>query len=167
MVLRSTILIICLLFLATLAVGQSSAADQPLPEEQNETMLDTLKRMQIKREEDEHKKILNKGVQIKEEANFLAKESDNKYRLPRSTEKKLKNIEKFARQIRSDSGGSEDDLLDSPPTNLPEAVKRLCDVSERLNTNLAKTSRRVVSLAVVADATEIIQLTKFLRTFLY
>jgi hypothetical protein len=167
MVLRSTILIICLLFLATLAVGQSSTADQPLPEEQNETMLDTLKRMQIKREEDEHKKILNKGMQIKEEANVLAKESDKKYRLPRSTEKKLKNIEKLARQIRSDSGGSEDDPLDSPPTNLPEAVKRLCDVSERLNMDLAKTSRRVISLDVVADATEIIQLTKFLRTFLY
>jgi hypothetical protein len=167
MVLRSTILIFCLVFLATLAVGQSSAADQPQPEEQNETMLDTLKRMQIKREEDEHKKILDKGAQIKEEADVLAKESDGKYRLPRTVEKKLKNIEKFARQIRSDSGGSEDEPLASPPANLTEAVKRLCDVSERLNTNLAKTSRRVISLAVVADATEIIQLTKFLRTYLY
>ena len=168
MVLRSTILISCFIFLlAPLAVGQVSAADQSLPEEQNETMLDTLKRMQIKREEDEHKKLLDKGVQIKEEADVLSKESNGQYRLPRAAEKKLKNIEKFARQIRSDTGASDDEPLDTVPSNLPDALKQLCEVSERLNTDLAKTSRRVISLAVVDDTTEIIQLAKLLRTYLY
>jgi hypothetical protein len=168
MFLRSTILISCLiLFLTSLAVGQGSAAEQSMPEEQNETMLDTLKRMQIKREEDEHKKLLDKGVQIKEDAEVLAKESNGQYRLARSAEKKLKNIEKFARQIRSDTGASDDEPLDSPPMNLSDTLKQLCEVSERLNTNLAKTSRRVISLAVVDDTTEIIQLAKLLRTYLY
>ncbi|MBO0722968.1 MAG: hypothetical protein J2P41_19240, partial [Blastocatellia bacterium] len=83
-------------------------------------------------------------------------------------EKKLKDIEKYARQIRSDTGASEDEPLEKLPTNLGEAIKQLCEVSERLNTNLAKTSRRVISLAVVNDTTEIIQLTKLLRTtYLY
>src|SRR5262245_47510938 len=127
MVLRSTILISCFIFLlAPLAVGQVSAADQSLPEEQNETMLDTLKRMQIKREEDEHKKLLDKGVQIKEEADVLSKESNGQYRLPRAAEKKLKNIEKFARQIRSDTGASDDEPLDTVPSNLPDALNQLC-----------------------------------------
>jgi hypothetical protein len=168
MVFRSALLISCFIFfLAPLAVGQGSAAEQSAPEEQNETMLDTLKRMQIKREEDEHKKLLDKGVQIKEEAEVLAKESNGQYRLPRAAEKKLKNIEKFARQIRSDTGASDDEPLDSPPSNLTDTLKQLCEVSERLNTNLAKTSRRVISLAVVNDTTEIIQLAKLLRTYLY
>lgn len=168
MLLRSTILISSFLLLATFALGQGSTTDQPITEDQNETMLDTLKRMQIKREEDEHKKILDKGVQIKEEAEHLSKESDGKYRLPKSAEKKLKDIEKYARQIRSDTGASEDEPLEKLPTNLAEAVKQLCEVSDRLNTNLAKTSRRVISLAVVDDTTEIIQLTKLLRTtYLY
>jgi hypothetical protein len=155
-----------LLFLASSASGQIANSGQTIPEEQNETMLDTLKRMQIKREENEHKKILEKGEQIEEEANLLLRDLHGRTQLPRATEKRLKNIEKFARQIRSDSGGSEDEPLDTYPANLEEAIKRLCEVSERLNENLAKTSRRVISLAVVSDATEVIQLTKLLRRYL-
>jgi hypothetical protein len=159
-------LISYILLLAPLASAQVAASGQTAPEEQNETMLDTLKRMQIKREENEHKKILEKGEQIEEEANLLLRDLNGRTRLPRATEKRIKNIEKFARQIRSDSGGSEDEPLDSIPSNLVETIKQLCEVSDRLNANLAKTSRRVVSLAVVSDATEIIQLTKLLRSYL-
>jgi proline dehydrogenase len=160
------LLISCLLLLAPIASGQVAASGQTLPEEQNETMLDTLKRMQIKREENEHKKILEKGEQIEEEANLLLKDLNGRTQLPRATEKRLKNIEKFARQIRSDSGGSEDEPLDTIPSNLTETLKQLAEVSERLNANLAKTSRRVISLEVVSDATEVIQLTKLLRKYL-
>jgi hypothetical protein len=159
-------LIFYFLLLAPIASGQIAASGQTVPEEQNETMLDTLKRMQIKREENEHKKILEKGEQIQEEANLLLRDLNGRTQLPRATEKRIKNIEKFARQIRSDSGGSEDEPLDSIPSNLVETIKQLCEVSDRLNANLAKTSRRVVSLAVVSDATEIIQLTKLLRSYL-
>jgi hypothetical protein len=155
-----------LLLVAPVASGQIAAPGQIVPEEQNETMRDTLKKMQIKREENEHKKILEKGEQIEEEANLLLKDLNGRTQLPRATEKRLKNIEKFARQIRSDSGGSEDEPLDSIPVNLAETLKRLCEVSDRLNENLAKTSRRVISLAVVSDATEIIQLTKLLQKYL-
>jgi hypothetical protein len=160
------LLITYLLLSAPIASGQVAASRQTEPEEQNETMRDTLKRMQIKREEDEHKKILEKGEQIEEEANLLLRDLNGRTQLPRATEKRLKNIEKFARQIRSDSGGSEDEPLDSIPSNLSETIKQLCEASERLNGNLAKTSRRVISLAVVTDATEIIQLTKLLRKYL-
>jgi hypothetical protein len=159
-------LISYLLLLAPIASGQVAASGQIAPEEQNETMLDTLKRMQIKREENEHKKILEKGAQIKVEADLLLRDLNGRTQLPRATEKRLKNIEKFARQIRSDFGGSEDDPLDSYPANLEETIKQLCEVSERLNSNLAKTSRRVISLAVVDDATEVIQLAKLLRKYL-
>jgi hypothetical protein len=159
-------LFIYILLFATVASGQVAGAGQTVPEEQNETMLDTLKRMQIKREENEHQKILEKGEQIEEEANLLLRDLNGRTQLPRATEKRLKNIEKFARQIRSDSGGSEDEPLDSIPSNLTDTIKQLCEVSERLNENLAKTSRRVISLAVVSDATEIIQLSKLLRKYL-
>jgi hypothetical protein len=160
------LLISCLLLSAPIASGQVAAAGQIVPEEQNETMRDTLKRMQIKREENEHKKILEKGEQIEEEANLLLRDLHGRTQLPRATEKRLKNIEKFARQIRSDSGGSEDEPLDSIPSNLTDTLKQLCEVSERMNANLARTSRHVVSLAVVDDATEVIQLAKLLRKYL-
>jgi hypothetical protein len=160
------LLISSLLLPAPIGGAQAGASGSTVTEEQNETMRDTLKRMQIKREENEHQKILEKGEQIQEEANLLLKDLNGRTQLPRATEKRLKSIEKFARQIRSDSGGSEDEPLDSIPSNLAETLKQLCEVSERLNANLAKTSRRVISLAVVGDATEIIQLTKLLRKYL-
>jgi hypothetical protein len=159
----------CLLLLLAPAVwGQSSNPEPTHPEEQNETMRDTLKRMQIRREEDEHKKLVEKGSQIIEEAKALVKESSMSggQRLPRAAEKKIKEIEKFAKQIRSDSGGSQDEPLESPPSNLADTLEQLVAASERLNENLSKTSRRVVSIAVVDCATEVIQLTKILRNYM-
>ena len=130
-------------------------------------MIDTLKRMQIKREESEHKKILEKGSQIKLDAENLTKEASNGH-LPRAGEKKLREIEKAARQIRSEFGGlGAEDPLDPKPNSLDEALKQLDDASERLNTNLSKTSRRVISLTVVEVATEITQLVKVLRGYLH
>ena len=157
--------IVCLLFVAPAAWAQSTVTEQAPPDEQNETMRDTFKRMQIKREEDEHKKIVGKGSQIKEDIQAMAKEAINGH-LPRVAEKRLKEIEKSAKQIRSESGGSQDDPLESPPDNLDEALKRLDDVSTKLNDHLAKTSRRMISIAVVDDTTEIIQLVKILRSYL-
>ncbi|MEO6725540.1 MAG: hypothetical protein ABIP14_09585 [Blastocatellia bacterium] len=157
--------IICLLLAAPVAWAQSTATEQAPPDEQNETMRDTFKRMQIKREEDEHKKIVGKGAQIKEDIQALTREAIGG-RLPHAAEKRLKEVEKSAKQIRSGSGGSQDDPLESPPDNLADALKRLDDVSTKLNDHLAKTSRRMISIAVVEDATEIIQLVKILRSYL-
>jgi len=166
MISRILFSILCLLFIALAVRAQSASAGNPPPEEQNETMRDTLKRMQIKREESEHKKILDKGAQIKLDTENLAKEAVNGH-LPRAGEKKLREIEKAARQIRSEFGGAGDDNpLDPMPNNLDDALKRLGDASERLNKHLSKTSRRVISVTVVEVATEITQLVKLLRGYL-
>jgi hypothetical protein len=158
--------ILCLIFIAPTAWAQATATEQAPPDEQNETMRDTFKRMQIKREEEEHKKIVDKGAQIREDVEALAKNASDGHLARAQAEKRLKEIEKSARQIRSDSGGGQDDPRESPPDNLADALKRLDDVSAKLNDNLAKTSRRVVSVAVVEDTTEIIQLVKILRNYL-
>jgi hypothetical protein len=156
--------------LLSLAVGraqaQSANAQSPPPDEQNETMRDTLKRMQIKREEEEHKKLVEKAVQLKEAAESLAKEAAGN-RLARAAEKKLKEIEKSAKHIRSESGGSDDNRqLDPSPATLSEALKQLGEASQRLHSSMEKTSRHVVSAAAVAEATEIIQLVKIIRSYL-
>jgi hypothetical protein len=162
--------ILCLIFIAPVAGAQSAASaglpDGEISKEQNETMLDTLKRMQIKREEDEHKKILEKGAQLERDAESLTKEAVNGH-LPREGEKKLREIEKAARKIRSEFGGGGDDTpLDPLPASLDEALKRLDDASERLNKHLSKTSRRVISVSVVEVANEVTQLVKILRGYI-
>jgi hypothetical protein len=166
MTLRIPLFILLLLIIAPTVRPQTAGAGGPPVEDQNETMIDTLKRMQIKREENEHKKILDKGAQIKLDVENLTKDASNGH-LPRAGEKKLREIEKAARQIRSEFGGAgDDDPLDPKPNTLDEALKQLDDASERLNTNLSKTSRRVISVTVVEVANEITQLIKLLRGYL-
>ncbi len=165
MLLRSIFIYCCFIFAAPAVWAQS--VDQPPAEEQNETMLDTLKRMQIKREENEHKKLLEKAAHLKDDAQNLSQEARGAGgMLPRSAEKKLKDIEKSARQILSESGASADEPLDQPPADLNEALKQLVQAGEKLNENLAKTSRRVVSLSVVDESGKIIQLVKIIRGYL-
>jgi hypothetical protein len=172
MTLRFLFSILCMLFIASVAGGQSASSSGPpiratgAEEEQNETMLDTLKRMQIRREEDEHKKILEKGAQLERDAESLAKGAVNGH-LPREGEKKLREIDKAARKIRSEFGGGGDDTpLDPMPASLDDALKQLDDASERLNKHLSKTSRRVISVSVVEVANEVTQLVKILRGYL-
>ena len=147
------------------AQGANTRATPP-PEDQNETFLDTLRRLQIKREEEEHKKLVDRAVQIKEIAESLAKDS-NGQRLARAADKKLREIEKSAKQIRSDSGGSDDHIpLESPPTTLTDALKQLTEAGGKLQAVMEKTSRHVTSAAVVTETTEIIQLVKIIRGYL-
>ncbi len=163
MTIRVLLLTLCLPFIASAVLAQSTGTGEPPTEEQNETMRDTLKRMQIKREESEHKKLLEKGAQLKTDAESLLKEAAED-RLPRATEKKLREIEKSARQIRSEFGGAGDDeALEAPPNTLADALKQLNDAGERLNRELSKTSRRVVSVTVIEITNEISQLVKILR----
>lgn len=168
MALRSLLVIILAggLIPAAWAQGETPG-QQPPTEEQNETMLDTLKRMQIKREEMEHKKLLDKGRQITQAAEDLTKAATGNA-LPRTSEKRLREIEKSARQIRSEfgGGGNDEEPMESPPTTLEQALKRLSDQSEKLNKELDKTSRRVISVAVIEITTEITQLIKLLRGYL-
>lgn len=165
-------LCLCGLLLALLGVSGVSftvqaqtAETQTIAEEQNETFRDTLVRMRIKREEEEHRKIVTKAEQIQDLAQKLSKEP-TLARLPRTADKHLKEIEKNARNVRSDAGGGEDVPLETPPHNLADALKQLNEASERLNKELSKTSRHVVSITVASQATEIIQLVKLLRGYL-
>jgi hypothetical protein len=162
---RLSIFLFSFVIFAPVLCAQSA---EPPRDEQNETMRDTLKRMQIKREEAEHKKLLEKGVQIRDNASALAKEAVGDS-LPRSSEKRLREIEKFARQIRSDFGGlgGDDDPLEVQPGNLADTLKELGDSSDRLNKALEKTSRHVISLGVIKITNEISQLTKLLRNYLF
>ncbi len=168
MIARTTNLFVLLSAMFFVGVVARAQAAEPLPpvEDQSEAFRDTLVRMQIKREENEHRKLLEKATQIRDLARDLLKASENG-RLSHSAEKKLRDIEKNARHIRSESGGGNSDVpLESPPQSLDQAVEQLDSLSERFNASMEKTSRRIVSATVVGEASEIIQLVKVIRDLL-
>lgn len=147
-------------------VRAQTAETQTTAEEQNETFRDTLVRMRIKREEEEHKKTVAKAEQIKDLTQKLT-EAATSTKLAREADKQLKEIEKNARSIRSDVGGGEDAPLETPPKTLADTLKQLSETGEEMNKQLGKTSRHIVSITVAAQATDIIQLVKLLRGYLH
>ncbi len=170
MLFRLLILLVVLLVLAGASSGQAQSAEAGAqsspPEEQSEVLRDTLKRMQIQREEERHKKLVEKAEQLKAMVESLLSDVRGN-QLARAAEKKLREIERSAKHIRSESGGSDDNQpLDPPPANLQEALKRLQEASADLHASVEKTSRHVISLSVVAGASEVIDLVKVIRTYL-
>ena len=174
-----------LLSAVSLLHAQTQVSDPtPLPEglEQSEALRETLKRMQIQREEEEFSRMVERGRQLREKvdefAQSLAGDSlieastkplrvpskrPSRARLPQQTDKLLREMEKLARQIRSESGGSSQEESLPPPATVAEAIDQLVQASTRLNEALAKTSRRVVSVKVIEAATKVIELTRHLR----
>ena len=80
--------------------------------------------------------------------------------------KKLDRMEKLARKIRGDSGGSEDeDGLQNPPRDMAAAVSLLAETSENLLKEVEKTSRLVTSATVIKRSNEVIQLVRHVKSF--
>jgi len=165
----SRLLLFLLLILTPVAVFAQTADPAPGPAiEQNEAFRDTLVKMRIAREESEHKKLVEKAAQLSTNVSDLMKLAANG-RLPRSSDKKLKDIEKSARQIRSDTGGGDDTTEtkdEKAPASLDEALSKLEATGQELNDSMGKTSRHIVSLKVIDDANEIIRLVKVLRGYI-
>lgn len=79
----------------------------------------------------------------------------------REETKKLERLEKLAKKIRDQAGGSdEEDLLKSPPGKLESALSRLADVAESLFKAVQKTPRQVISAAVIEKANVLLQLAR-------
>jgi hypothetical protein len=165
MLLRLTVCLM-VLTLAGVARAQDASQQDEKKDPPSEGFHDTLRRMQIKRAENEHKKRVEDARLAAQLAETLAKEAEQN-RLDRAAEKKLRDIEKAAKRIRSDAGGSDDDKpLENPPANLPDALKLMTEVSKRLSDVMGKTSRHVISAEVISNASELIRLVKLAREYL-
>lgn len=126
---------------------------------------DTLRRMQIKRAEDEHKKLVKSAQQAAEIADTLA-ENSNGTKLDQKAEKKLKEIEKAAKQIRNNIGSATDDKDFVTPKTLDDAIKQLAETSKTLSQQMEKTSRQMISATIIVSASDMLRLIKILREYL-
>ncbi|HEY0003561.1 MAG TPA: hypothetical protein VGB17_02030 [Pyrinomonadaceae bacterium] len=86
--------------------------------------------------------------------------------LSREDWKKLERMEKLARRIRSEAGGSGDDeTLKDVPQRLETALERAAEVSEEMRKGVEKTPRQVISMTVIERANELIEIIRLIRAF--
>ncbi|MFN7928590.1 MAG: hypothetical protein U0Y68_11700 [Blastocatellia bacterium] len=126
---------------------------------------DTLRRMAIKRAEEEHKKLVKSAQQAADIADTL-NENSNGTKLDAKAAKKLHEIEKAAKQIRNNVGSDNGDKDFTPPKTLDEGIKRLAETSKLLKEQMEKTSRQMISAGVIVSANDMLRLIKVLREFL-
>lgn len=124
-----------------------------------------IRRAEIKHEEESHREMLERA----DEAALIGEQLINSFHknnaLGRDDFKKLERMEKLARKIRGGTGGSDDDApLENAPQQMDKALTRLAEVSDQLNKSVQKTSRLVISAAVINSSNELIELIKHIRS---
>ena len=121
----------------------------------------------VRHEEETHREVIERAEEIGEISSEILKRFDAQKNLGRDDLKSLERIEKLARKIRGNAGGSDtEQTLESPPDKLDAAVGRLSELSGQLKEGVKKTSRMVVSAKVIQRSNELIQVVKIIKNFL-
>jgi len=120
----------------------------------------------IKFAEKEHQENLDRARDLTDVSKELLAAFKKKNGLDREDNKKLDRLEKLSKRIRSDAGGSEDEVrIEKPPADLSSAMCQLGEVSESLRNKVEKTPRQVVSASVIAEANVLLELIRIVRSF--
>lgn len=143
---------------ASTADGRSKREEYPKP------ILETLAKKRIEEKKKDYKKLLKRG----EEAVKISKELEKTYAqnntLSSRDKKKLKDLEKLLKKIRSDLGGDDDDEnFEEKPASMGDAIKSLKDNTVNLLNEIQKTSRHTISAVAIESSNLIIKIVKFLR----
>ncbi len=122
-------------------------------------------RLAVKHQEAAHKENLERAKENAQLGIEMRAAFERHKTLGRDEVKKLERMEKLARKIRGQAGGSDDqNTLQDPPRNLENALARLAELSEELHKQVEKTSRLVVSAVVIEHSNEVIELVRYIRT---
>lgn len=171
------ILGVALLLAAIQVIPQTRKPVDPLPtnadrnvpdDEQNgSSMADE---MRIKREimyaEKEHRQKLDRAKETSELAQQLATSFKGKSSLDRDDIKKLEKLEKLAKWLRSEAGGSDNEVnLEKKPTNASEAICAIAEVSTALSNLVKETPRQVISASIIDKANVLLELIQIARSF--
>ena len=145
--------------------GSSSSDDVPPLGPMEEEM--RAKRA-IKFAEKEYKANLDRAREAAQISTQLRNGYKQKGSLTRDDNKRLERLEKLAKRIRNEAGGSsEETSLGDPPRELEATLTRLADVSECLRKSVENTPRQVVSASVIEQANVILELIRVARNFLH
>ncbi|MFN2512880.1 MAG: hypothetical protein ABR568_15840 [Pyrinomonadaceae bacterium] len=126
--------------------------------------------MRIKREirsaEKDHKENLERAKEVSDLGQELFASFKKNNSLDRDDVKKLEKLEKLAKRIRGEAGGSEDDAsIEKTPGDMVEAMDCVAKVSASLNEKVQETPRQVVSATIIDKANVLLELIRIVRNF--
>jgi HPt (histidine-containing phosphotransfer) domain-containing protein len=168
--LKTTFLFLSIFFtLACVAQAQDADVQDTMPgtqhgrDDMGKPTEEIIKRAEIRHEEETHKEMVDRAGEAAQIGGEILSDYKKNSALSGEDLKKLDRLDKLAHKIRGSAGASEDVALEDPPSQLEDAVKRLADASDLLNKSVQKTSRLVISAAVIDRSNELIGLIKRIR----
>lgn len=147
------------------------SAEQRSPGSESKTMIgepeqEMLARRDIRAAEKDHEENLERAREAAQLSTELRDYYDHNKTFGRTELKKLERLEKLARKIRSEAGGSDGDVtLDDPPSQIEPALTRLAEISDKMRKGVESTPRQVVSASVIERANELLEIIRYIRTF--
>lgn len=167
-------------FLATiLLVPPIVRAQNPFPDHQSDvpipgsnrrqdapTLPDEMRtKMELDRVNAEHKKLVDNAKELGALSSDIEKAYKQSSRLGPDEYKKLGSIEKLAKRILSDCGGTEvsaKEEVDDRPT-IADAVSQLSTTAADVEKKITAETRFEVSYGVITDSNAVIRLAQYLR----
>lgn len=148
----------------------SVSADKSSPDSPEQRGNSMAEEMRIKREiksaEKDHQQNLERAKEASDLGQALVAAFKKNNSLDREDIKKLEKLEKLAKRIRSEAGGSEDEVsMDNRPGDLEEAMNCVAIVSASLNEKVQETPRQVVSATIIDKANVLLELIRIVRSF--
>lgn len=124
-----------------------------------------LRRAEIRHEEETHREMVERADEAAQLGDEILASFKKNNSLTRDDLKKLERLEKLARKIRGGAGGSDvDKEQPESPGRIEGAVSKLAELSGALKRSVMKTSRLVISVAVIERSNEIIELVRHIRS---
>lgn len=163
-----------LILVSLAAVSGAAAQTRPSPTEEADKdrrspiigspEQEMLRRAEIKAAEESHKEMVQRAEEAAQLGDQIRASYEKLNSLSRDDLKKLERLEKLARKIRGAVGGSDDkEPPKERPSKLGSAVSRVAEVAGLLKKSVQKTSRLVISAAIIEQTNELIDLVQHLR----
>ena len=161
--------------LTVFAQSQQNSSQNPTTPETSNNNYDPFSRspldemrakMRLKSEEKEFKENLARAEEAEKLSADILKTYETAKNLDQEERKNLERLEKLIKRIRKASGGDDNETpLEEKPAKLNDALKLIAEESANLNTAMKKTSRAVVSAAVIEKTNMLLELIKIARSF--
>lgn len=151
--------------LSNAQIDASTSNGRPRKPQFPQPILETLEKKRIEDAEKEHRKMLERGELALKLSEELEKSFEEKEQLTSNDKKKLKDLEKLLKKIRSELGGDDDDKEDKEekPASIKEAITSLRKNTVNLFDELQRTSRHTISAVAIESSNLVLKIVKFLR----
>lgn len=142
--------------------------DRRRGEDDSKIVKDMLAKQQSEREKREHKELLDRGDKALALTESLERAFEKNEKITADDERKLADLENLVEKIRDDLGG-DGDADDEPqpetarPKDLREGFIALKNTTEKLVSELKKTTRYSVSIVAIESTNALIKVVRFLR----